>query len=163
MATQSKKAAARRKTAEEKKEKAAKEKAAKTRGRPAGSPNHAVEHGEATLSRCKCGSTSRGEYFARVERKQTGVDSAGKSYTHIVWRRCKCNACGQYRVDRTYENRPETEPLSPADPPSVDTAVADTKADEPQANQPEAEGEPESDQPKADDPEGDQPEPDEKK
>lgn len=76
-------------------------------GRPAGSPNKQVDQVEAAKSRCvKCGSTQRDGYYHRQELEQSGTDAQGKPYTHVVWRRTKCLACGQHRVDRTYENRP---------------------------------------------------------
>lgn len=75
----------------------------KPAGRPAGKPNHPLAQADAVPSRCpKCGSTERGPYISKTEQDVTGVDPA---YTHVIWRRTKCLACGQHRSDRSYENR----------------------------------------------------------
>lgn len=81
--------------------------AKKTAGRPAGKPNHQVAHATAVVTACPaCGSTEREPYYNRREMAAGGVDSAGKPYTHVIWRRTKCAACGQVRDDRHFENRP---------------------------------------------------------
>lgn len=57
-------------------------------------------------SRCpKCDSTEREDYHNSTEQEFGGTDPKGKPYTHIVRRRTKCVACGQERIDRSYENR----------------------------------------------------------
>lgn len=61
---------------------------------------------EASASRCpRCDSTERSEYHGTTERQISGTDSTGKPYTHVIWRRTTCTACGQQRVDRSYQNR----------------------------------------------------------
>ena len=74
-------------------------------GRPRGSATTAATaRGE--LTRCHaCGSTDREPYLSRREQAIAGVDPAGRPYTHVVWRRCRCARCGQYRIDRHTENR----------------------------------------------------------
>ena len=58
-------------------------------------------------SRCKrCGSTRRGDYYGKTEQAFRGEHN-GQPFTHIVRRRTKCLDCGQVRIDRAYENRPE--------------------------------------------------------
>lgn len=56
-------------------------------------------------SRCpKCHSTERTEYYGTIRRPLVGIDSLGRAYTHVIWRRTKCLSCGQFRIDKTYEN-----------------------------------------------------------
>jgi hypothetical protein len=62
---------------------------------------------EATPTRCKCGSTERERYFHTLKRAIAGVTAGGQPYTHVVWRRTRCRACGQVRTDRGRENRRE--------------------------------------------------------
>lgn len=79
----------------------------KTPGRPAGSPNEQAVQTTVPISRCpKCGSTERVPYYNRRERAISGVTPDGHPYTHVVWRRTRCENCGQVRDDRTYEQRP---------------------------------------------------------
>lgn len=72
-----------------------------------GVPNHQRDEVDATKSRCKrCGSTERSRYFRTTEMESpNGKGLFGERVTHIVWRACKCLACGQHRVDKSYENR----------------------------------------------------------
>ena len=57
-------------------------------------------------TRCpKCASTDRVAYFGVVTREIHGVDETGQPYTHVVWRRTRCKACDQTRIDRHRENR----------------------------------------------------------
>ena len=57
-------------------------------------------------SRCpKCGSTERSRYVCVVRRPSTGMDADGQPHSHVVWRRTRCRACGQSRVDRSFELR----------------------------------------------------------
>lgn len=63
------------------------------------------EHAEGVVTSCpSCGSTERAGYFAKQEQEVSGVRD-GKPYTHVVWRRTSCTACGQFRIDKTFENR----------------------------------------------------------
>ena len=76
-------------------------------GRPKGSKNRLAPVVAAPASECPapgCGSTERGPYLDRTEQAYDGLID-GKPYTHIVRRRCRCLACGQLRIDRTYERR----------------------------------------------------------
>lgn len=57
-------------------------------------------------SRCRaCGSTDRDQYFATRVLAIDGMTSDGELYTHVVWRRTRCQGCGQYRIDKSFENR----------------------------------------------------------
>ena len=79
----------------------------KTAGRPAGQPNHEVAHATAVVTACpKCGSTEREPYYNRRELRCDIAQRSGEQFTHVVWRRTKCLACGQVRDDRHLENRP---------------------------------------------------------
>lgn len=78
---------------------------ARPRGRPAGATN-ITDIVPAEPSRCTvCGSTDREAYSNYTDLEQHGVTSAGKPFTHIVWRSTRCRACGQARRDITHENR----------------------------------------------------------
>ncbi|KKL70280.1 hypothetical protein LCGC14_2106490 [marine sediment metagenome] len=54
----------------------------------------------------RCGSTRRSDYYGKIEQASRGRHD-GQPFTHIARRRTKCLDCGQLRVDRSYENRPE--------------------------------------------------------
>lgn len=59
-----------------------------------------------SVTRCqKCGSTDREPYAGTVTRPIAGLDAGGKPFTHVIWRRTRCTACGQARIDRHHENR----------------------------------------------------------
>lgn len=59
-----------------------------------------------SVTRCtKCDSTERVPYFGTVTRAISGLDPEGKVFTHVIWRRTRCKACGQARIDRHRENR----------------------------------------------------------
>ena len=84
---------------------------AQSKGRPQGSANKKPDYVTVAPSRCKkCGSTNRTPYTTRQEHEIAGLDAAGNEYTHIVWRRTSCANCGQFRIDRTTENRPPERP-----------------------------------------------------
>ncbi|MDE2100066.1 MAG: hypothetical protein KGL39_22620 [Patescibacteria group bacterium] len=58
-------------------------------------------------SRCKvpgCNSTERTRYHGVTFQTIAGLDPEGKPYNRVVWRNTTCKACGQARVDRTFEN-----------------------------------------------------------
>jgi hypothetical protein len=60
----------------------------------------------ATATRCPaCGSTDRSGYHRTTEADYSGLTPDGQACTHIVRRWTTCAACGQQRVDRSYENR----------------------------------------------------------
>lgn len=81
---------------------------AKQIGRPQGAATKPKQEAIADPSRCgKCGSTNREPYHHKREMEYAGVDSSGKAYTHVVWRHTSCSDCGQARVDRALENRPD--------------------------------------------------------
>lgn len=62
----------------------------------------------ANASRCpKCQSTERERYFKTVEVAIGGRELDGNEYTHVVRRWTRCKACGQARIDRSCEYRPE--------------------------------------------------------
>jgi len=74
-------------------------------GRPKGAKN-AKDISRAVMSRCKkCGSTERGKYLSKRELVVNGVNEKGERYTHVIWRRCQCLNCGQFRTDVSIENR----------------------------------------------------------
>ena len=76
------------------------------RGRPRGTTDRPPVV-TMTPSRCgKCGSTNRGPYFGRTEQAVKTVHD-GVAYTHVVRRRVRCADCGQVRLERTPENRPQ--------------------------------------------------------
>lgn len=76
------------------------------KGRPAGSANVKAT-ADAAASRCPaCGSTNRNAYEGTPNVQEYSGESNGQPYTHIVRRRCQCADCGQYRIDRTFENIP---------------------------------------------------------
>lgn len=80
--------------------------ARKAAGRPAGSQTEKPPVVTVPTSRCvKCQATERERYFRTEEKEIAGRDPDGNEYTHVVWRWTRCTACGQVRVDRTYENR----------------------------------------------------------
>lgn len=103
--TKSKKKTATKKTAT----KTAAKKPAKKRGRPKGSKTSrdvvVVEP-----SRCeKCDSTERSAYFGTprvIEYASGGLDSKGKPFNRVVFRRCRCLSCGQIRQDKSQEYHP---------------------------------------------------------
>ena len=81
--------------------------------------------GVGDASRCpRCGSTERGAYGRPQELEFGGYGPAGKVVSHVVWRRCRCLSCGQWRIDRHYENR---KPQA-ATPAALDEAVEETQA-----------------------------------
>lgn len=69
-----------------------------------------VDHVKVEPSRCKqCGSTDRSRYYdSRSSPHYRKDPETGKETTHRVWRRCKCESCGQMRVDISDENRSNT-------------------------------------------------------
>lgn len=55
-------------------------------------------------SRCpECGATDREDYNNTVTREIPGVLPDGRPYCRVTWRRTRCLACGQHRIDKTYE------------------------------------------------------------
>lgn len=79
--------------------------------RPKGSKNIKRDEVEVHLSRCKkCGSTDREAYVDRPIRLDAcGVEPVtNKPYSAVVWRRTRCNNCGQHRTDKSYEFIPDT-------------------------------------------------------
>lgn len=78
---------------------------AKKAGRPSDSPNRDYAQSDAVPSCCpKCQSTERSDYGAKTEQPCVGIHE-GKPYTHVIWRTCMCLLCGQWRRDRSFENR----------------------------------------------------------
>lgn len=52
-----------------------------------------------------CGSTERTPYHDTVEHSIGGTHETFGEYSHVVFRRTECRACGQSRVDKAYELR----------------------------------------------------------
>ena len=50
----------------------------------------------------KCGSAERTAYDQNRRVDQNGRLPDGRKYRAIIWRRCKCSACGQDRSEKTY-------------------------------------------------------------
>ena len=85
-----------------------KTKKTRPRGRPRGTKNLQAVVITVQPSRCpRCGSTRRSEYWGKTVQEYAGIDPEGRPYTHIIRRRCRCLDCGQVRIDKTYENRPD--------------------------------------------------------
>lgn len=73
-------------------------------GRPPGSPNRDFDIVEAHLTKCRrCGSTSRSAYQGRPEKAR--MNHSDKTIV-IIWRRCKCLGCGQWRKDKYQVEEP---------------------------------------------------------
>jgi hypothetical protein len=73
-------------------------------GRPRGSKTATYEQSLAEPSRCpKCQSTRRAPYHRSLVQHYPGKDSQGRPFTQIVRRWTHCLACGQHRIDRSYE------------------------------------------------------------
>ena len=72
------------------------------RGRPKGSRNNKRLAGaDIRRTRCpKCGSTRRSPYTQKRELDATGMDSDGRIYQSVKWRRTQCKKCDQWRDDR---------------------------------------------------------------
>lgn len=65
-------------------------------------------------SRCRaCGSTEREPYSNRDEEECITTIGEGIPITHIIRQQTRCKTCGQARIDRTFENRPESTPGKP--------------------------------------------------
>ena len=80
----------------------------KKRGRPAGSRTADLPHCELVKSRCPaCGSTDRARYHDSTTRvlRHAGTTQDGRPYNVVVRKRTWCLACGQVRIDVSYENR----------------------------------------------------------
>lgn len=75
-----------------------KPKGRKRRGRPPGAKTATRDVAEQRLSRCRCGSTERGDY-ERQETLPLVDDPDGFTHVRLQW--TKCSDCGQARVDRT--------------------------------------------------------------
>ena len=76
-------------------------------GRPKGSKQTVPDFVNVEPSRCKrCGSTRRSDYYGKTEQAFRGEHN-GRPFTHIVRRRTRCLDCGQLRIDRAYESRPD--------------------------------------------------------
>ncbi len=79
------------------------------KGRPPGAKNKQVPQSDGRLTRCRCGSTRRTEYFNRRALDIAGINpETGEEYTQIVIRRTSCRDCGQLRDDRHFVYQPVT-------------------------------------------------------
>lgn len=59
----------------------------------------------AVPTRCrKCGSPERSPYVNRRAIEVGGVEPDGRRYRRVVWRRCQCLECGQWRDDVFHES-----------------------------------------------------------
>ena len=72
-------------------------------GRPQGARNQQHDRVHVEVSRCrKCNSTERSPYTHKTTKAVSG-ERDGKPFNRIVWRRTKCLACGQARIDQMFE------------------------------------------------------------
>lgn len=86
-------------------------KAAAKRGRPIGAKTQQRDVVLVLPAACvRCHSTEREPYDKVRERAITGRTTDGHIYTHVVWRKTRCRACGQARIERHYEFRHEKKP-----------------------------------------------------
>lgn len=79
-------------------------------GRPKGAKTAQAEVTDKHPSRCPvCGSTAAESTGARptIVNRPGLVD--GRPFTRIVFRRIRCKACGQVRVEREFMYTPQTE------------------------------------------------------
>lgn len=53
----------------------------------------------------RCAATKRSVLRISAERELRGFTSNGQARTHIIWRRVRCDACGQHYAEQTHENR----------------------------------------------------------
>jgi hypothetical protein len=78
---------------------------AKKAGRPQAAPNKKYDIAEATETKCRCGSTRRAPYNAKVDRtvlQNTYVNPKTQlEYNVIELRTTRCLDCNQARKDRT--------------------------------------------------------------
>ena len=57
-------------------------------------------------SRCpNCKGTNRSKYIQPVESLIRGQEADGTPFDTVIWRKCQCSDCGQWRTVRTYELR----------------------------------------------------------
>ncbi len=76
-------------------------------GRPQGAVAREYMTSQTVISRCPqpdCQSTDRSAYQNTVEDQIEGIEN-GLPYNTVVWRTCQCLKCGQWRRDRSTENR----------------------------------------------------------
>lgn len=53
----------------------------------------------------RCGSTRRRVLRISATREMPGTTPTGQERTHIVWRRVRCDVCGQHYAEQTHEHR----------------------------------------------------------
>ncbi len=76
------------------------------RGRPKGSKTQEKPVVKAATPRCPaCKSTERTRFTNTVTHEYAGIDTQGHPCTHVVWRTCVCEGCGQAWRLKTWENR----------------------------------------------------------
>jgi len=78
--------------------------AARKRGRPRGSSTSPAVQIRVVPPRCpKCGSDLRDPYRLIQTRAIAGrLGPAGEQYDQIEWKRTRCRACGQVRIERHF-------------------------------------------------------------
>jgi hypothetical protein len=63
----------------------------------------AIVNHVATSTCPTCGSSKRTAYNNSTYQELSGVDHAGNTYTGVWWRYCRCEDCGQNRVDKSFD------------------------------------------------------------
>ena len=83
----------------------------KTSGRPAGTHNCENMMIAVIPASCPtCRSTEKESIRILIERYLPGIMPNGQPRTHIVWRRVRCRACGQYYTEQEHQNRVDQSP-----------------------------------------------------
>ena len=89
---------------------------------------------ELKKSRCpKCKSTERTGYTDVRSMSVDGVMDDGSRYDTVIWRRTRCKACNQTRIDKSFElqGKQKTTSAKLADSKPAKKADAKPKADKP--------------------------------
>ncbi len=78
------------------------------KGRPKGARNKSYERGLSLPSQCpKCHSTERTVVKLMATVRFVEREEEGRLVNACSLHRVKCDACGQHRVDRTLQHKPE--------------------------------------------------------
>ena len=73
------------------------------RGRPKSARNKDVDIVPIKRVRCvQCDSVARTKYQQRRSLDVSGISPEGYIFRQVIWRRCQCKACGQWRDEKEY-------------------------------------------------------------